>query len=128
MGAVWRLVLPPRIGNWPLTSLQQRLAKTGGRLMKHARCYWLLRAEGHLARRVFGARRIAALPVPARQPQIVGSGDVDNKQVNGGAVSEESSAAKAVPELMNDTRPNPDSFRGRLWSPGRKAELKQSQK
>ena len=29
-------------------SLQQRLVKTGGRLVKHARYYWLLLAEGHL--------------------------------------------------------------------------------
>ena len=27
--------------------------KTGGRLIKHARCYWLLLAEGHLTRRLF---------------------------------------------------------------------------
>ena len=45
---------------------QQRLVKTGGRLVKHARYYWLLLAEGHLTRRVFGAilRRIWALPLP----------------------------------------------------------------
>jgi hypothetical protein len=30
------------IGKWSLTSLQQRLAKTGGRLVKHARYYRLL--------------------------------------------------------------------------------------
>jgi hypothetical protein len=55
------------IGNWSLTSLQQRLVKTGGRLVKHARSYWLLLAEGHLTRRLFGSmvRRINALPVPA---------------------------------------------------------------
>ena len=38
-----RLFLPQRIGNWSLTSLQQRLMKTGGRLVKHARyfgCCW----------------------------------------------------------------------------------------
>jgi hypothetical protein len=29
------------------TSLQQRLVKTGGRLVKHARYYWLLLAESH---------------------------------------------------------------------------------
>jgi hypothetical protein len=29
--------------------------KTGGRLVKHARYYWLLLAEGHLTRRRFGA-------------------------------------------------------------------------
>ena len=32
LGNLWRrLVLPQRIGNWSLTSLQQRLVKTGGR-------------------------------------------------------------------------------------------------
>ena len=37
------------------------------RLVKHARYYWLLLAEGHLNRRLFGEmlRRIWALPVPA---------------------------------------------------------------
>ena len=61
-----RLGLPPRIKSWSLTSLQQRLVKTGGRLIKHARYYWLLFAEGHLNRRLFGdmLRRIWALPVP----------------------------------------------------------------
>jgi hypothetical protein len=60
-------VLPQRIDNWSLTSLPQPLVKTGGRLIKHARCYWLLLAEGRLTRRLFGAmlRRMAALPVPA---------------------------------------------------------------
>jgi hypothetical protein len=49
-----------------LTSLQQRLVKTGGRLVKHARYYWLLLAESHLTRRLFGSmlQRIWALPVP----------------------------------------------------------------
>ena len=49
-----------------LTSLQHRLMKTGGRLVKHARYYWLLLAEGHLNRRLFGdmLHRIWALPVP----------------------------------------------------------------
>ena len=68
LGNLWRrLVLPARIGNWSLTSLQQRLVKTGGRLVKHARYYWLLLAESHLTRRLFGntVRRIAAIPVPA---------------------------------------------------------------
>jgi hypothetical protein len=49
--------LPKRIENWSLTSLQQplRFLKTGGRLVKHARYYWLLLAEGPLTWRVFGA-------------------------------------------------------------------------
>jgi hypothetical protein len=60
-----RLVLPKKIENWSLTSLQQRLVKTGGRLVKHARYYWLILAESHLTRRLFGAMvgRSAALPV-----------------------------------------------------------------
>jgi len=47
--------------------LQQRLVKTGGRLIQHARYYWLLVADGHLTRRLFGGmlRRIATLPSPA---------------------------------------------------------------
>jgi len=68
LGNLWRrLVLPKRIDAWSLTSLQQRLVKTGGRLIKHARYYWLLLAEGHLHRRLFGQmlRRIYALPVPS---------------------------------------------------------------
>jgi hypothetical protein len=68
LGNLWRrLVLPLRIGAWSLTSLQQRLVKTGGRLIKHARYYWLLLAESHLTRRLFGSmlRRIAMLAVPA---------------------------------------------------------------
>jgi len=68
LGNLWRRhVLPKRIDNWSLTSLQQRLVKTGGRLVKHARYYWLLLAEGHLHRRLFGQmlRRIWALPMPS---------------------------------------------------------------
>ena len=54
LGNLWRrLVLPQPIGNWSLTSLQQRLVKTGDRLVKHARYYWLLLAESHLTRRLF---------------------------------------------------------------------------
>jgi hypothetical protein len=60
--------LPRRIENWSLTSLlQQRLVKTGGRLVRHARYYWLRLAESGLARRLFASvvRRIEVLPVPA---------------------------------------------------------------
>jgi len=59
--------LPKRVGNWSVTSLQQRLVKTGGLLVKYARYYWLLLAESHLTKRLFGAmlRRIGALPVPS---------------------------------------------------------------
>ena len=44
----------------------QGLVKTGGRLTKHARYYWLLLAESHLTRRRFESdlRRMASLPLP----------------------------------------------------------------
>jgi hypothetical protein len=67
LGNLWRRwAVPRRIGNWSLRSLQQRLVKSGGRLVKHARYYWLLLAEGHLSRRLCGSMRrmIAALPLP----------------------------------------------------------------
>jgi hypothetical protein len=67
LGALWRrLGLPQRINSWSLSSLQHRLMKTGGRLVKHARYYWMLLAEGHLNRKLFAAMlgRIWALPVP----------------------------------------------------------------
>ncbi|MGD0520488.1 MAG: hypothetical protein ABSA48_04460 [Terracidiphilus sp.] len=59
--------MPQRIENWSPISLQQRLLKTGGRLVKHARYYWLLLTENHLTRRLFGSmlRRMEALPLPA---------------------------------------------------------------
>jgi hypothetical protein len=61
-----RWALPDRIRNWSLTSLQQRLVKAAGRLVRDARYYWMLLAEGHLSRRLFGSmlRMIAALPLP----------------------------------------------------------------
>jgi hypothetical protein len=68
LGNLWRrLALPKKIENWLLTRLQQRLVKTGGRLVKHARYYWLLLAESHLTRRLFESMvgRIGLLSVPA---------------------------------------------------------------
>jgi hypothetical protein len=65
---LWRrLALPAAVANWSLTGLKQRLVKTGGRLIKHARYYWLLLAESHLTRRLFGGvlQRIVTLPVSA---------------------------------------------------------------
>ena len=51
----------------PRHSLQRLLVKTGGRLLKHARYYWLLLAESYPTRRLFGAmaRRIGLLSMPA---------------------------------------------------------------
>lgn len=53
-----RLVLPAAIGNWSLTSLQQRLFKTGGRLVRHARYFTLQLVESFLTRSLF--RQIVA--------------------------------------------------------------------
>ena len=66
LGNLWRrLVLPKKIGNWSLTSLQRRLMKTGGRLVKPGTTRLLL-AESHLTRRLFGSmvRRMGTLPQP----------------------------------------------------------------
>ena len=49
-----RLVLPLAIQSWSLTSLQRRLFKTGGRLIRHARYFVLQPAESHLTSRLFG--------------------------------------------------------------------------
>ena len=68
LGNLWRrLALPKKIENWSLTSLQQRLVKTGGRLVKHARYYWLMLAESHLTRRLFSGmlQKIGTLASPA---------------------------------------------------------------
>jgi hypothetical protein len=57
---------------WALATLELKLIlKTlgePGRLVKHARYYWLHLAESHLARRLFGAmvRRIGLLSMPAK--------------------------------------------------------------
>jgi len=54
---ILRNQLLERLGSaheWP-TSFEQRLVKTGGRLVKHARYYWWMLAESHLTRRLFGS-------------------------------------------------------------------------
>ncbi len=49
-----RLALPLAVQSWSLTSLQQRVFKSGGRLIRHARHYILQLAESHLTRTLFG--------------------------------------------------------------------------
>jgi len=48
-----RLVLPVAIQSWSLTSLQQRLFKTGGRLIRYARYFVLQLAESYLTGSLF---------------------------------------------------------------------------
>jgi Transposase DDE domain group 1 len=86
LGHLWRrLALPKGIDHWSLTSVQQRLLKAGGRLVKCARYDWLWLAEGHLTRRVFGAmvRRIAALPVPAGELKLERHSNRSTRRVEG---------------------------------------------
>ena len=45
-----RLALPSAIQSWSLTSLRQRLLKTGGRLIRRARSFILQLAESHLTK------------------------------------------------------------------------------
>ena len=53
LGILWRRWV--RMANSSVTSLQQPLVKTGGRLLEHARYYWLLHGDSHLMRRLFAA-------------------------------------------------------------------------
>jgi hypothetical protein len=48
-----RLALPVAIQDWSLTNLQQRLLKTGGRLIRHARYFILQLAESYLTGALF---------------------------------------------------------------------------
>ena len=75
--------------------LAAALVKTGGRLVKYARYYWLLLAESHLTQRLFGSMvwRIEALPVPAGGEgelywaQEGGDGEVSEKLLRNEAMS-----------------------------------------
>ena len=47
------LILPDGIKHWSLRTIQLKLIKTGGRLIKHARYYCLLLAETNITKKVF---------------------------------------------------------------------------
>jgi hypothetical protein len=84
-GNLWRLALPKRIENWSLTSLQQRLMKTGGRLVEYARYYWLW---SHLTKRWFGMlRRIGGLLLPTGYPGLWEAGKSIQTNSGGRSVS-----------------------------------------
>ena len=91
LGNLWRrLGLPQRIKSWSLTSLQHRLMKTGGRLVKHARYYWLLLAEGHLNRqavRRHAAQDLGAACCRAGSVDRARTNSFGSKKVSQGAVS-----------------------------------------
>jgi len=62
-GNLWRRLAPPKgIGDMVADGPQQRMVMIGGQLVKGARYYWRLLAEGHSTRRLFGSmlRRMEA--------------------------------------------------------------------
>ena len=83
-----RLVLPACIQSWSLTSLPQRLFKTGGRLIRHARYFTLQLAESYLTRPLF-RQIVARIERLAWQPTC-SSGQFPEGQPHdtGGSVSE----------------------------------------
>jgi Transposase DDE domain group 1 len=83
-----RLVLPLAIQSWSLTSLQQRLFKTGGRLIRHARYFILLLAESHLTKALF--RQILGRIERLARPHVIekaGHGAREKRSALGGSVS-----------------------------------------
>ena len=62
---VRRLALPESVKHWSLRSVQTRLIKTGGRLVRHARRLVFQLAEVAVPREVFSAllERIGRLPL-----------------------------------------------------------------
>ena len=79
------------MANLQVRNISDDLAKTDGRLVKHARYYWLLLAESHLTRRLFGAmggaERWAAASVGIAQAMAAPKETIPISPRNGGAVS-----------------------------------------
>ncbi len=62
-----RLVLPPEMARWSLTTLREKLVKIGARLTRHARQLILQMAEVAIPRELFGQilsgiRRLTPVP------------------------------------------------------------------
>ena len=68
--------------------------------MKHARYYWLLLAESHLTRRLFGAmvRRIAALPSDGVDAAM-GAAKTSGQEARVGEVFVEYAEKASLPDL-----------------------------
>ena len=61
------LVLPDGIKDWSLRTIQLKLIKIGGRLIRHARYYYMLLAEVSIKERLWGSimdniRQLSAAP------------------------------------------------------------------
>jgi len=76
-----RLILPLAIQSWSLTSLQQRLFKTGGRLIRHARYFTLQLAESYLDSKSLSS------DAPARRATRVAPHVIESPTSDAGAMS-----------------------------------------
>ena len=84
-----RWVLSKRTDNWSATSLRQPLVQSRDRLIKHIRLCWLLLAESHLTRRLFGCivRWIGrALALATGQSLAAGRPNSQDEMMLGGRV------------------------------------------
>ena len=79
---------------------QQRLVKTGGRLVKHARYYWLMLAEGHLTRRLFGRWSGGLWPWRCQQDRGLAAG---RRKLAEKAEEKKGRRRKSVPEIVGRT-------------------------
>ena len=61
-----RLALPQKIDHWSLTTLREKLVKTGAKVVRHAKYVTFQLAEVAVPRRLFAAilDRIARLAIP----------------------------------------------------------------
>jgi hypothetical protein len=94
MGGFYLMVPPLTLGHsydWSLARPQHRLVKTGGRLIKHARSYWLLLAEGHpeaaaVWRDVGEGSGAAAGGIVDQERSALGDAGEGKRQVSGNTV------------------------------------------
>jgi hypothetical protein len=106
--------LARRLKNHSLTRVQQRLVKTGGRLVKNAHYYSLLLAEGHLPQHRFGRMlgKIAALPLPngsrtGRNSESSAQKSSSGRGVGGEQVRRENRLKLFSAETSNELRCDP---------------------
>ena len=92
----------------------QRLVKSGGRLVKHVRYYWLMLAESHLTRRLFGSI-VAAEGGPAGVSRMVcGAGKQIGRRRRGREASDKSNKTRCFQVLALPEEPEP----ARSWATG----------
>src|ERR1017187_2907795 len=93
--------------------------------IKHARYCWLLLAESHLTRRLFGAMvgRIAVLPAPTGETQAVGAAKRDDQAVGVGEVSMERTGTTGLAGFGFPWQGESSTWRSRKRFPKRELQL-----